>query len=560
MPETRLTAAEQINQLIASHGAPGSCQVEATVKKLLATAGPAELEKARASLYRKPNTVVPDATDPQLPDLSLIWPTIIGVHAGWTTGFAPLLPNSSPQLVSDLALGLAVIVICNSYITQGYSNYNPWFYPSVILFADATSNVANIPLLPFAPASTDPATLELWLRRQMPDLTPAELFPATGNSLSQYVIWGMATRQLLIGNGWDVSGITASTNFPVNNATLRVSGRFLTGRHGENIVLRGVDLPLLDDWSFPGSDYLSELAQSGANCVRIQWYLNYGDSGRPAYTADELGNFLDRCVAANIIPILMLADETCQSDPNLINTYFVPFYINSENYKSSAVRDEKNQADFTAVLQARQACLILNLANELGYYRWADNSATALITYGNAYKTAIASMRTAGFTCPLMIDAPDCGTTLDAFTSIGAELVAADPMHNILLSTHAYWAAYDGRPFVATAVAANLPIVFGEIANKQDETAANGTTEYGYYDLDGSGQNHPTTTGYTYQAFLTALVSEQVGWLAWSWGPDQCAARQLSTDGTFAKLTPYGQDIVSNTTYGLKATAIQYLP
>ena len=121
-----------------------------------------------------------------------------------------------------------------------------------------------------------------------------------------------------------MSGITANTNFPINKETLYVNGRFLCGRHGNTVILRGVDLPLLDDWSFPGSDYLSELAQSGANAVRIQWYINYGDSSRPAYSITDLGNFLDRCVAASIIPIVMLADETCQSDPNLVNTQFVP--------------------------------------------------------------------------------------------------------------------------------------------------------------------------------------------------------------------------------------------
>ena len=568
MVETTPNIAEQINHLISAHTKSTKADLEALVRKILAKADKAEVEKVRANLYKKPAadasatlaTATPAATDPQLPDLSLIWPTIMGIQTGWTTGFAALLPHSSPQLVSDLALGLAVITVCNNYIDLGDSNYNPWFFPSIILFSDTFGNTSNIPLLPFAPSSMDEATLELWLRQQIPDLTPAALFPTTGNSLVQYVILGMANRQLLIGNNWDVSGITANTNFPVNNATLTVSGRFLTGRHGENIILRGVDLPLLDDWSFPGSDYLSELAQSGANCVRLQWYMNYNDSDRPVYTADDLGNFLDRCVAANIIPILMLSDETCQSDPNLINSYFVPFYTNSESYSGSQVRDERNQADFTTVLKSRQACLILNLANELGYYKWADDPSSALTTYVNAYETAISSMRAAGFTCPLMIDAPDCGITLDAFTSIGAQLVSADPLHNIMLSTHAYWAGYDGRPYVAPAVAANLPIVFGEIANKQDETAADGSTEYGYYDLDGSGQNHPTTTGYTYQAFLTTLLSEQVGWLAWSWGPDECAARQLSADGTFANLTSYGQDIVNNATYGLKATAVQYLP
>lgn len=359
------------------------------------------------------------------------------------------------------------------------------------------------------------------------------------------VLVGMALRQMLIVNGWDVSGITANTNFPINKETLYVNGRFLCGRHGNTVILRGVDLPLLDDWSFPGSDYLSELAQSGANAVRIQWYINYGDSSRPAYSITDLGNFLDRCVAASIIPIVMLADETCQSDPNLVNTQFVPWWT------SAAVQ---------AVLKPRQACLILNLANELGYYKWADNPSTALTTYANAYKSAIASMRRAGYTLPLMIDAPDCGTTIEAFTSVGAELVASDPQSNILLSTHAYWAAYDGRPFVAPLVASNLPIVFGEIANRQDETASDGTTLYGYYDLDGSGKDHPAATGYTYQAFLTTLLSEQIGWLAWSWYPDSCAARQMTSDGSFASLTPYGQDIVNNATYGLKTTAVLYLP
>ena len=59
----------------------------------------------------------------------------------------------------------------------------------------------------------------------------------------------------------------------------------------------------------------------------------------------------------------------------------------------------------------------------------------------------------------------DCGSKLGAFTttgdgglSLGAELVAADPLGNILLSAHAYWAGYDGRPFIPTAIAADLPI------------------------------------------------------------------------------------------------------
>jgi hypothetical protein len=57
-------------------------------------------------------------------------------------------------------------------------------------------------------------------------------------------------------------------------------------------------------------------------------------------------------------------------------------------------------------------------------------------------------MRKAGLTMPLLIDAPDCGTSLDAFLTVGQQLITADPSHNFLLSAHAYWAAYDGLSYI----------------------------------------------------------------------------------------------------------------
>ena len=251
-------------------------------------------------------------------------------------------------------------------------------------------------------------------------------------------------------------------------------------------------------------------------------------------------------MAANLVPIVMLADYTCNADPTRINSGCVPWWIAN-----------------AAVLQPRQACLILNLANELGYWQWTDDPASALASYTSAYKTAIARMRAAGYTCPLMIDAPDCGSKVSAFVApgdggltVGAELVAADSLGNVLLSTHAYWAGYDGRAFLPTAIAANLPLVFGEIANRQDETV-NGKTVYGYYDLDGTSGEHPPSTGFTYQEFLTSLLKDEIGWLAWCWTRDQCDARQMTPTGKFADLGSFGSDLVRNATYGLKATAVK---
>ena len=132
--------------------------------------------------------------------------------------------------------------------------------------------------------------------------------------------------------------------------------------------------------------------------------------------------------------------------------------------------------------------------------------------------------------------------------------MASDPSQNLLFSAHAYWAAYDGMSFIDSCVAAELPIVFGEIANKQDEQL-DGQTVFGFYDLDGSKIGPGETNGFTYQSLLWVLQEQEIGWLAWSWGPDQCDARWISSDGTFDSLTEYGDDIVHNVAYGLVATA-----
>jgi mannan endo-1,4-beta-mannosidase len=323
------------------------------------------------------------------------------------------------------------------------------------------------------------------------------------------------------------------------HATLYTSGRYLYGRDGKQITLRGINYPLLDDWNFPGKDALAEIAKTGANALRIQWYVNYGSPDRPKYSLTDLDNFLLRCATAGMIPILMLSDLTCASDANLVNTQLIPWWTSAKVIK---------------VLQKHAKYLIINIANEVGFYRWADDPNAALASYAAAYATAIASMRKAGLIVPLMIDAPDCGTSLDAFLTIGQQLITADPSHNLLLSAHAYWAAYAGIPFIQKCITAKLPIVFAEVANKQDESIE-GNTVYCYYDLDGTHTNLGPTNGFTYQSLLTLLQKDTVSWLVWSWGPDNCAARQLSTNSTFASLTPFGNDIVNNPLYGLIATS-----
>jgi mannan endo-1,4-beta-mannosidase len=332
---------------------------------------------------------------------------------------------------------------------------------------------------------------------------------------------------------------------PVPRETFYTEGRQLYDPNGQQIILRGINLPLLDDWSFPPSDKLADLEQTGANAVRIQWYLNYSNAARPAYALADLDAFLTRCKANRMIPIVGLWDVTCAADAGLVNTQLIPWWISDE---------------VVAVLNQHQQYLIINLANELGFYRWADDSGAALSDFKTAYKSALTSVREKVH-MPVMIDAPDCGTSIDAWLTIGQELIDHDPDHNLLLSVHAYWAAYEGMPHIASAVAANLPVVFGEIANKQDETIGD-LTQFCYYDLDGLNDNHPPQNNFSYQSLLQTLKTNEIGWLAWSWWPDGCASRNIGqydqNTGQYEGLTaPFGDDIVNNPDYGLKNNAEQ---
>ncbi len=326
----------------------------------------------------------------------------------------------------------------------------------------------------------------------------------------------------------------------LNQPTLYVKGRELFDNAGNKIILRGVNLPLLDDWDFPKSDRLAEIEKTGANAIRIQWYVTYPrkpeDPVRPLFATAHLDTFLAKCKAARIIPIVTLFDYTCSPDTTLVNSGLVPWWT---------------RAEVVAMLNAHKRYVIINIGNEVGHYRWLGSTAAALTAYRNAYASAITSIRNTGLAMPIMIDAPDCGTSLNAFNSIGQALVDHDPKHNILLSVHAYWAApgFDGPAEIRKAHSANLPIVFGEIANKQADHE-----DECFYALDG-GQGQPPANGFKYQDLLALLKTHEMGWLAWSWWRDKCPAREMTTNGTFAGLTPYGSDIVNNVSYGLKATA-----
>ena len=286
--------------------------------------------------------------------------------------------------------------------------------------------------------------------------------------------------------------------------------------------MRGVNYAPYN-WGYsPNELLLRQISKTGANTVRMPWYANDPNTAA-VYTAAKMQAALDTCTKYGMLPVIELHDQTCQNSPTAL--------IAMSNYYL--------RADVKAVLLARQDKVVMNIANEALFVNWASNPTTALTAYKNTYNTIIANLRNAGYYCPIMIDGSECGTNSDVLAAVGQELLDNDTQHNLIFSAHAYWYGFaNNDPVVMQQkmqimLNTGLPFVLGEIANQQDDA---------------------TMCQYTlpYTNLLTRCQNLGVNWLAWSWYRDGCPNRQMTSTGNYANLTPYGNDLVNNTAYGIK--------
>lgn len=297
---------------------------------------------------------------------------------------------------------------------------------------------------------------------------------------------------------------------------------------GHEFIPRGVNYALLDDWDFPGNlnsgELSAQIIQANPNTVRIQWYVDYGQPSRPAYSLTDLDSVISRFERAGIVSILEMHDVTCTDNyngfQNIINYWTGPAMV--------------------ALINRHGKSMMLNVANEYKQVEWTVNANAAFTEYENDYISAIHSIRNAGIRVPIIIDAPDCGISINRLLDAASDFYIEDNLHNIILSDHAYYYANTETMMSDLAdQAANcpIPVIFGEIANIQDAT----------------GPCSDTIT--YYPALLTACQNKSIGWLAWVWTDDMCNGRRVSSNGMFTGLTAYGNDIVNNTAYGLSGHA-----
>ena len=325
--------------------------------------------------------------------------------------------------------------------------------------------------------------------------------------------------------------------------TLKVVGKNLTLTNGQTIILRGVNYPFIDDGNLDMTNPISyqsridEAAKTGANAIRIMWYTNgthWRDSaqfGTPGtmngyVNNGHLNNVVAYCITKNMIPILEIHNLTCTNDWATFNTTVMNFW------KSAIIQ---------TLIENNKSKLIINLANEFGIVRWGANPANDLLIFKNNYNAAIASLRALNINVPIMIDAPDCGQSSTEMLSVAESMNSSDSQGNLIFSAHTYWGGYATtlpqiQAKLNEAQNTNVCYILGEVAKNQDNNSCG--------DLDLSA---------IYPLILQEACPRNIGWLAWSFSQDCSPARNMTPNGLYANLTTFGNDIVNNTTYGLKS-------
>jgi hypothetical protein len=287
----------------------------------------------------------------------------------------------------------------------------------------------------------------------------------------------------------------------VHSNTMHVSGRQLFDACGQPFVVRGVE-QILGNQLPEGNDWLGlvrEIASTGVNSVRILPGVN-------TLSLDDIDQIL-----------------TFIGEQNLV-AFLAPLGQGNEWY----ARD-----DVKAMLKKHESFIIIDAYGEPQYddiERWRTES-----------KAALAEFRALGYEVPLTVTANQFGRALPSLFDYGAEILAADPLHNTFLGWQAYWGntgyyqdfyGYSLDEAVDAIVASDLPIQMG-----LDHITDMPSTEADYGTL------------------MRGAQENGIGWLWWDFYNPYGAENNLSEDGTADNLTYTGGIVLESHDASIASTA-----
>ncbi|MES2456455.1 MAG: cellulase family glycosylhydrolase [Bacteroidota bacterium] len=315
-------------------------------------------------------------------------------------------------------------------------------------------------------------------------------------------------------------------------------GKYLADKCGNKVILRGVNMGSVYAVNF-GIKEFDEIEKTGANSVRIVLERNYKDWANggtvTALTAAKIEPLITTCLAKGMIPVLELHDFTGSANVAADLSQATQWWTSTE---------------IKAMLLKYQKSIILNIANE------PDNGSASDASYAEVNSTAVKTLRNAGYTCPIMIDAANWGKDHVFFLYKGQALMDADPLHNLLFSVHAYWPTkgkfgdYSDAKITADFTAlkqSGLPIVFGELAWADIQTA----------NINGHDVEVPYTINY--KLLMKLCQENEFGYIAWWWGfnnnPGANNQLSMTQDGFYSGLAAAGKEIAVTDVNSIKNTS-----
>ena len=282
---------------------------------------------------------------------------------------------------------------------------------------------------------------------------------------------------------------------------------------GTPFVARGINLQYGDN-PVRALPALAAIASTGANIVRLELRRNT--------SADDLRAALDEAVRLKL-PIMLMyweGDITCGHDAAILRRDVHDLWLT----RWAAVLSDPRY----------QPYMMINIANEWG------SSAGDFGDYLATYTDLIHDLRAGGIAVPIVVDAADCGQATETFLDgRGQALVAADPLHDVIVSVHAYnrpWNAPDRIDrHVADLKATGVPFLIGEFGDR---------------DLLEDGNN-----SVDHLHLMAMARAQDIGWIAWSWKGNGGATHVLDMSRSYGAvdLSRRGNDVV-NGPDGIKAS------
>lgn len=308
--------------------------------------------------------------------------------------------------------------------------------------------------------------------------------------------------------------VTTPPTTPTPTGTYKVlSSGILVDPNGAEVVIRGIEQTFWHASWLPLS-FITEMGKTYANTVRV--LLKYQEStptGEPALNLAEIENAIKLAINAK-----MLVDVAIDGGHN------PAIYLNTE---------------VKALLRRYEKYIVIHAKGEA--------TETTDDSWANSAKSVIASMRSAGYICPLYIMSREYGRNLPCLLNKATEVLASDPLRNVVFGWQAYWGSggyYQNK----------YGLSLSQALDRVSQIRSSGVMiQIGvlYHSDSQAGYGGQTVD---YNLILDKARTLKLSWLWWDWrmSEDDC-----TTDGIFGHWAHQGQDVCITNFGSIKNTSIR---